>query len=628
MDNLKWIWGKEVSDYSTYKTYGNNISDDINNWESVVGRPEEKHIWGEWTFKDKEDDERKCLYCGIKETQPHRFVCSETIIQDNEDKHIIHETYMCIICNVATYNIDSSQEHKYGNWQYIGKNTDAKYCNDCSHIKTRNHQHDNSDEEIKYEYKSSNKDGTHMLEASYTCKSCNNIVIKSKIELCDYNISYLQNKTKGTHIEVKECKVCKHTQEREENCTQDGELKYEYKSSNKDGTHMLEASYTCKSCNNIVIKSKIELCDYNISYLQNKTKGTHIEVKECNVCKYTQEREENCTQDEELKYVYKSSNNDGTHILEGNGICKFCNNDIKISKNEGCVYETEYEKTGVNDIHIVVNKCRVCQYITREEGTCIPTGELKFVKIYAQIYEYYDCKLCADYCKRVYHTVHKFNDWEYRDSQTHIRYCACTEGREIENHLYNYDRELGKIKCEACGDTKTVKDHDHGYDTHDDMNLLDLLKSPAYNELLSFSQIANPNPSPDSYCSRYDFCCKTCGAGYSVYYNHTFVDGVCDRKGYCGGIAQTSEELIETIEEGTQTEAIEEGTQTEEIEESTETEAIEEGTQTETIEEGTQTEEIEESTETEAIEEGTQTEEIEESTQTETIEEGTQTKAA
>ena len=82
--------------------------------------------------------------------------------------------------------------------------------------------------------------------------------------------------------------------------------------------------------------------------------------------------------------------------------------------------------------------------------------------------------------------------------------------------------------------------HDHGYDTCDNMGLMDLISSPAYAEIVDKSQIANPNPSADDSCSRYDFVCKTCGAMYHIYYDHKFVNGVCTRTAYCGGIAQNS----------------------------------------------------------------------------------------
>ena len=70
------------------------------------------------------------------------------------------------------------------------------------------------------------------------------------------------------------------------------------------------------------------------------------------------------------------------------------------------------------------------------------------------------------------------------------------------------------------------------------MDLMDLvMNKPAYNELISFSQISNPNPDPNSWCSRYEFRCSDCGLKYYVYFDHDFQDGNCTR-GYCGHIAQ------------------------------------------------------------------------------------------
>ena len=58
------------------------------------------------------------------------------------------------------------------------------------------------------------------------------------------------------------------------------------------------------------------------------------------------------------------------------------------------------------------------------------------MKIYAQIYEYYDCALCGDDCLRKYHTEHRFEPWEDHGPDDHIRYCICVEARETAEHNF------------------------------------------------------------------------------------------------------------------------------------------------------------------------------------------------
>ena len=231
-------------------------------------------------------------------------------------------------------------------------------------------------------------------------------------------------------------------------------------------------------------------------------------------------------------------NQGGTHMVETTNVCSNCKNTFVKEEEEACDYEiSSYQRTGINDTHIEVKDCKICNAHAEEEGTCVPVGELKVVKIYAQIYEYYDCELCGDMCERQYHTNHQYGPWEHRDDKEHIRYCICVEARETRPHDYEYDGN-GTLTCDGCKDVKTVIAHDHGYGTYRNMGLMEIIKSPAYGELVDTSQISNPNPNPNDYCSRYDFCCKTCGVYYYVYYDHDFQNGFCTRKGYCGEIAQ------------------------------------------------------------------------------------------
>lgn len=336
---------------------------------------------------------------------------------------------------------------------------------------------------------------------------------------------------------------CSHCGIKETSEHQDIASKVEFEA--KDGnTHTVKTAYSCTKCGRTYEDVQQKNCEYDGSwnYIGNNTDEMY-----CKQCNYSQTRtHQHDPMPNDLVYVFKESNNDGTHKLEASYNC-ICGEVITVDNDENCEYgNITYRQTGVNDIHIEEKECKVCNYINQVEGTCVPTGELKCIKKYAQIYDYYDCGLCGDWCQRVYHTVHRFEDWEYRDEDTHIRYCPCGDeslgGRETENHGYVYDKNnfTGKLVCDKCGSTKDVVEHDHGYNTEDEMGLMDIISSPAYAEILSDSQIANPNPSPNDYCSRYEFKCKTCGVKYYIHYAHKFVDGVCTRKGYCGGIVQAN----------------------------------------------------------------------------------------
>ena len=241
--------------------------------------------------------------------------------------------------------------------------------------------------------------------------------------------------------------------------------------------------------------------------------------------------------------------------MEASYPCGICQEVVIVIKNENCSYgEITYEQTGINDIHLEVQNCEICQHRKEKQAACVPVGELKYVMVYSQIYEYYDCDLCGDWCKRKYHD-HKYDtsSWEYYDLDMHRKYCVCGAGeaRLEEEHNFVYDKENSIMSCAGCQYSMPVAPHEHGYDTCDEMGLMDIISSPAYAEILSASQKANPNPAPESWCSRYEFSCHTCGIKYYIYYSHKFVDGKCSRTGYCGGIEQPggvssqSEEIIE-----------------------------------------------------------------------------------
>ena len=265
-----------------------------------------------------------------------------------------------------------------------------------------------------------------------------------------------------------------------------------------------------------------------------------LDERVCQYCKELDSREhQHLEPPTDLQYTLKSSNRNNTHKMGAEYICEICQKTIVLTKDEACLYgDVFYEQTGVNDTHTEVRICQVCQYRKTQNGTCEPVGELKYIKVAAQVYEYFDCGLCGDWCKRAYHTEHHFGNWEYYDEYVHKRYCGCVEGREEEEHNYVYDKNTSMISCDVCADAREVESHEHGYNTVDEMGLMNIIQSPAYAEILDHSQIVNPNPSAGSWCSRYEFRCQICGVKYYIHYAHKFENGVCTRKGYCGGIAQ------------------------------------------------------------------------------------------
>ncbi len=521
------------------------------------------HVW-KYVSKNKQEHERTC-YCGKVETQKH------TLGEWSYIK-VASDVRYCSECN---------------------------YLEIRKHEHTKEEPKD-----IQYSFSKSNDDGTHTLKGIYTCSICKQEVTVNKVEDCSYDISYEQSNEEDIHNLVKSCKICQHRIQEKGSCdykddwkyidnnkevryctqcngeqtreheheNEPNDLQYVCKESNNDGTHSLEGVYTCSICKQEVTVNKVEDCSYDVSYEQSNEEDIHNLVKSCKICQHQIQEKGSCdykddwkyinngkearyctkcngeqtreheheNEPNDLQYVCKESNNDGTHTLEGVYTCSICEQEVTVNKVADCSYEVSYERTGVNDIHKIVKICSVCQYRTEEEGSCEPTGELKCRKVNSQIYEYYDCAQCGDWCQRSYHTEHKFGEWGYRDSREHIVYCICIEERKTETHNYVYDKEKQMVTCEGCHDTKPViNDHNHGKGTYRNMDLMQLvLNKEAYNELLDTGQQKNPIPNAESYCSRYDFLCRECGNTYCVYYDHSFENGVCTRKGYCGGIAE------------------------------------------------------------------------------------------
>ncbi len=546
-----------VSESSEESTETETDSSDSSDSEGV-DEIEKNHIWGLWEYQNEKEDMRKCYRCGLIEIQPHHFCYIGTEIKEDQDNHIIQEMFSCDVCYIATQDVFTTQEHSYGDWKYVAENdTEERACKECMHLETRSHQHEEPVGELTYVYQSSNNDGTHNMEASYTCSVCQKIVTITKSEACVYVTEYEKVGTSETHTEVKQCKTCQYTIRTEEECTPNSELSYVYQSSNNDGTHNMEASYTCSVCQKVATRSK----------------------------------------------------------------------------SEACVYVTDYEWSETKDIHIVVHTCSICQYVNEQEGACVPTGKLTCIKeTDSLIYEYYECELCGDRCNQVLHTVHQFEDWEYRDEKTHMRYCICTEEREEADHVYVYDGNTSVI-CEVCGHAKDVVSHVHGANLKEDMDLMILISTWEYkNEIISPGKENNPNPSLDEPCYWYNFKCKICGAKYKLIYNHKFENGVCVRK-HCGiseattTISEFDNLDVEDIDakEGTVTEAGGETEGTTGIEDGTDTEGGNETEGTTGTEDETDTEGGNETEGTTGTEDGTDTEGGNETEGTTGTEDGTDT---
>lgn len=566
------------------------------------------HNWNAWSYANDQEEERICSSCKSIETRPHSFALQDTIYQDTEDGlHKVTEKYACTTCQTAKYENSFSLPHQYGDgkestepnkdgthtitttweckdcenvreeektekcqfgsWLFDKKSLDVRQCSVCRYEETRKHQTTeqpgtNPSRPSWPGGGSDNEGVTHYhswSEWTYqdddkearTCTSCGTKETRphtfAKVSTAS------EDKQDGNH-EVTEKYACTTCQQAKYENTFTEPHQYDSGTKNAtamvDGKHSVEATYTCTVCGNVRTDTSEEDCQYGEWRLGENNE----DIRKCTLCTNEETRpHEHGPAPEGLNYVYQASNSDGTHRLEATYTCNMCGQEVVASQNEPCCYgDVSYEQTGVNDTHLVVQTCKVCQYRHEEEGTCEPTGELKLMKIYAQIYEYYDCALCGDDCLRKYHTEHRFEPWEDHGPDDHIRYCICVEARETAEH--NFVKQDGMLVCQDCGKSVDISNHDHGHGVYDDMDLMDIIFSPAYGELITSNQIANPNPSSYSYCFRYDFRCSVCGIKYSVHQSHTFENGQCIG-GYCGHIKEPQSEADpdDGAEEGTKT---------------------------------------------------------------------------
>lgn len=444
-----------------------------------VEEREHSHTFGEWTY-NKNGDFRICRFCGEKEERAHKHEFGSWVTSGNVSKRV------CGTCGYEEKYVHAdSHTHSFGEWIY-GPDKDIRRCS-CGYVDSRNHSHSLSE----WKFVGNGKDAR-------TCSTCG-------------------------------------TEETREHIHDFGEW-----TSGSDGN-----TRTCNSCGYVeTMDHTHEFSEWNYAF---NGKDTRI----CGTCGYIEERDHVHSEAlEGLTYTYQKSNEDGTHAMGATYTCSICNQEVMDFKNVDCEYNPiqTYESVGITNpynIHYIVDTCDVCGYKNKTEQGCTKVGDKKYVRIYDNIYEYYDCAVCGGYVDRNYHTVHDYGDWEYYDDHNHRRSCPCNgsfmrpDGTEQEGDCYyqeathNMVEQDGQMVCPDCGYAIPLAPScSHAYD---EMDLMDLVLSPYYKDLLSKSQFSNPNPAPTDYCSRYDFKCSSCGAYYSIYYAHKFKDGKCTR-GYCGHI--------------------------------------------------------------------------------------------
>lgn len=190
----------------------------------------------------------------------------------------------------------------------------------------------------------------------------------------------------------------------------------------------------------------------------------------------------------------------------------------------------------LENIHIVEMDCKVCGFHKEENAPCVTDNVKFYFRYLSQLYVAETCIICENRCNQFPHFFHVLGEYQYYDEDTHRSECECTdiEGRAEESH--NYVCQGNILVCIVCGHTKETEEHEHGYGLANKWEadlIYDIIMTPAYGELVDAGQISNPKPDSKSYCSRYDFKCKTCGARYSCYFAHEDDGtGKCAR-GYC-----------------------------------------------------------------------------------------------
>ncbi len=508
--------------YRTKKTYDYNYNNDHNDYND---------------YNDNNNNDNI-------ESHIHNFIkVSEEIISNNNDTHSIITTYKCTSDN-ETKTTTEIKDCIFGEWILSeDKKTLTSKCQFCDNTKTKQNEEAHEHEYVKDSEKYvSNNNGTHTLITTYKCTSDDDIKTESEIKDCKFGEWVLSEDKKTLTSTCQNCGYTISKQNIVEHIHNYVKINEKITYNNND-THTKTITYRCQADGDTKVNSSTESCSFGSIVLEN-VEGVLKEYKICSKCngkKYIRDHVHS-NPPIDLQYNIIGGNGDNTHSLKGTYNCTICNEEIEDIKNEPCDntttgYEIFSEYNSYNE-HDRIGTCNTCGYENKIREACTKIGEMKYIKIGPYTYEYYNCEFCNGYVDRFEHTTHTFGEWEMNDDY-HIRYCGCVEAREEGEHQYTYEEDPDnsynqKATCDICGYTKNVLNHTH---LPHGMGLMDLIETDEYKSgNVSRSQVPNPNPAPDAYCSAYEVICPTCNTKYLIEYNHSFVNGVCTRKGYCGGM--------------------------------------------------------------------------------------------
>lgn len=205
-----------------------------------------------------------------------------------------------------------------------------------------------------------NKDGTHIVIVTYSCKVCNDSYEDTEQEECKYG----EWEFDGVDTDFAECELCEDKITRKHEKPEPSptptasptpvptptptpkpiipppvhrhnyilaEVTYEPQ---QDGTHVLTAKYSCTGCGSSYPDKKQEDCTYG----EWEYVGEGKETASCKSCGYSKTRDHQHKEIENLEYVFDSSNSDGTHRYVSSYTCSICTELVTVYKNEDCDY--------------------------------------------------------------------------------------------------------------------------------------------------------------------------------------------------------------------------------------------------------------------------------------------------
>ena len=388
---------------------------------------------------------------------------------------------------------------------------------------------------ITYKY---NHNGTHTITTNYVNKETGEKFTKTQTDKCSYeknsNKCQICEGIKRTHTSSSSSSSNSHTHNYIEISK---ELIF-----NENGTHTVTTTYECPKDKVTKTTNTIENCTFG-EIMQEEVNGETKEYQICKVCngKYYIPEHIHTNSPTDIQYTVISSNEDGTHNLEGTYTCSECNEEVTITLTESCEYienEKEIEKIepsnfAITNTHLEVMHCTKCNSEYKKEVSCVPNDKKEFMGHLSQIYEYYTCEICGNRCEQYPHE-HKYNGETYENNTTieHKEVCfECKSGIIASKHDWTLSEDGTVATCYICNDSMPVQKHTH---LPNNIGLMDLISSEEYKTgNVSKSQTLNPNPSYDDYCSAYEVNCKNCNGFYLSKRDHSFKDGVCTRNG-CG----------------------------------------------------------------------------------------------